>query len=251
MTKEEQQIKADLAKAEEEKAKALAEGGADEGNDDEGAGDGEDKPDYEAELKIERERREAAEKAAADNAFKLREERRKKAEESGGGGNDDEGEDKPLTAKQLQEVLERDRQQNRKEMQADAIQDKAKKLASSDAEASLIVEIHKNRTFPAGMSLEEQVEESWAIANRKRFGQKEAELKRALRGKETAQDSAAGTYREPSAAGEPKMPPQDRAALVQAGFKWDGAKGAYKKPLPRGGFLYNNPRTKKTWREAA
>lgn len=249
MTKEEEQIKAQIAQAEEDKKNGESEGESDEDKAAREALEKENKPDYEAELKAERERRESAEKAAADSAFKLREEKRKKAE-GNDGVNDDE--DKPLTSRQLQDILEQERQKTRKEFQSELITEKARKLAGSDAEASLIVEIHKNRTFPQGLSLDEQIEEAYAIANRKTLIQKNAELQRALRGKETASDRSGDTYRESAAAGEPKLPPQDRTALLQAGFSWDGVKRAYKKPLNGGKmFLYNDPRNKRTWREKA
>lgn len=198
--------------------------------------------DYEAELKAEKERAQKAEKAAADLAFKLREQKRKESDEEA--GDDESDDDKPITAKQLKQILSENAQQVQKQLQQTAIVDKVSKLAKSDGERNLIIEIHKNRTFPAGMSLDEQIEEAWVIANRKRLILQNEELKRALSSKETSTTNSAGTYRQSPKSTEPKMSAQDANAIKQAGFVWDGAKGMWKKPL-RGGkvFLYKNPKT--------
>lgn len=234
MTKEEQEIKAQLETNEADKKDVV----------EEVAEEAEEKIDYEAELRKEKERADAAEKKLAADAFKKREDRRK-GEESG------EQEEKPLTARELQEILATDRAQVRKETQSEFIREKAMKLAGGQAEAELIVEIHKNRQFPSHLSLDEQLEESYAIANRKNILRKNDELKRALRSKELAGSESGATHREGNAAGEPRMQSQDREALLSAGFSWDGGKRAYKKSLAGGKMvLYNDPRTKKTWRES-
>jgi len=243
----EEQKAAELAQAEakakaeaEEKAKAERENETDEERE---AREAEGKKarsqiDYEAELKREKERSEAAEKAAADLAFKLREQKRKQEEQ----GFDDE--DKPLTAKELGFILEKDRQQTRKEFQSELIREKAKKLADNESEANLIIEIHKNRTFPQGMSLDEQLEEAFAIANRKRLIAQNEELKRALRGKETISDDAAGTHRDSLPTDEPKMSSADISAIKAAGFNWDGKSGLYVKKISKDRTLTFNPKTK-------
>jgi len=248
MTLEEQKA-AELAQAEakakaeaEEKAKAERENEIDEERE---AREAEEKKarsqiDYEIELKREKERSGAAEKAAAELAFKLREQRRKQEEE----GLDDE--DKPLTAKELEFILEKDRQQTRKEFQSELIREKAKKLADNESEANLIIEIHKNRTFPQGMSLDEQLEESYAIANRKKLIAQNEELKRALRGKEIASDDTAGTYRESIPLDEPRMSSSDISAIKAAGFTWDGNRRLFIKQLAKGKrILTYDPKTKK------
>ena len=252
MTLEEQKA-AELAQAEakakaeaEEKAKAERENETDE---ERGAREAEEKEsrskiDYEAELKREQERRIAAEKAAADAAFKLRERKRK---ENGEYDEDEEieDEDKPLTAKQLQGVLQRDREQSRKEFQRDMIAEKARKLAGSDSEANLIIEIHRNRSFPSDLSLDEQLEEAYAIANRKILMAQNEELKRSLRSKETVSTNAAGSYRESTPLNEPKMSSADVQAIKAAGFIWDGSKRLYIKQLAGGKkILTYDPKTK-------
>ena len=224
MTEEEKKAAEAQAKAEaEEKAKAERENETDEERE---AREAEEETrsqiDYEAELKRERERREAAEKAAAEIAFKLREQKRKE-------GEFEEDEEKPLTAKELEAILQKDRQQTRKEIQSEIISEKVRKLAGSAAEAELIIEVHKNRVFPEGLSLDEQLEESYAIANRKTLMAKNEELKRALRSKETISGDTAGTYREFPVSGEPKSSLKDISTLKAAGFIWDGKLNLWKK----------------------
>lgn len=202
-----------------------------------------DSIDYEAELKAEKERREKAEQAAADAAFKLREKKRKDKDEP---EEEDEEDikDKPLTGKQLQAILAKEREQTRKELLSEAIKDKALKLASSESEANLIVEIHKNRTWPESVPLEEQLEEAQAIANRKKLKVQNEELKRALRGKEGTTDTAADTHRDAPKGSEPKMSAADVKAIKSAGFDWDGSSRLYVKKLNGGKKLVYDPKTK-------
>lgn len=206
-------------------------------------------PDYEAELAKERERAEKAEKAAAELAFQNRRERRKDKD-----GNVIEGgeldEDKPLTARQLQTMLDADRQKNRKELQSEMIVEKARKIASSDSEARYIAEIHKNRTFPAGMSLDEQLEEAYAIANRKKVVAQNSELKRALISKETAGKGGGSAHQDDRPAGEPRLAPNDLSAIKAAGLAWDGKAKLYTKKIAGGKkTLYYDPKTQKRWTE--
>ena len=193
--------------------------------------------DYEAELKREREAREKAEKALADRRFKESEQRRKE-KEAGGTGDDDE---KPLTANQLEEILSRERETTQKEVQSLRIYEIAKGLATSEAERNLIVEIHKNRSFPAHLSLEEQLEEAYAIANRKKLIGERNEALRALRGKDGVNKDTATTHRDAPKAGEPKLSPADQQAIKGAGFSWNGTNRRYEKKLSGGRILVRKP----------
>lgn len=246
MTEEEKaKLEAEQAKSEEEAAKdeeSAEEDTEEEESEEEDESKSSDKIDYEAELAKEREAREKAEKAAADNAFKLREERRKRDGEQ---GHDKDGEDKPLTAKELQAILAQERQETEKALQAQRIAEIAGKLAASESEKNLVIEIHKNRTFPAHLSLEEQIEESFVIANRKKILGENSELKRALRGKAGVNDNAASAHQEAPKAGEPKMPAADLRAIKSVGYTWNGKSNRYEKKI-NGGLLTYDPRTKKT-----
>jgi hypothetical protein len=245
MTEEEKAAiaKADAEQAEKDKANAES---TEDNTEEETEATQDTQIDYEAELKAERERREKAEKELADRAFKEREQKRKGKDDK---QEDDTDEDKPLTARDLQSILAREREATSKELQGARVAQIAKDMAGSDAEANLIVEIHRNRTFPQGMSVQEQMEEAYIIANRKKILATNKELKRALIGKETTSRDAAGTHRDATEAQETKLSSQDAHAIKAAGMVWDGAKRAYKKPLGNGkSFLYFDPKTKKRWK---
>jgi len=188
----------------------------------------------EAELKREREAREKAEKALADRAFKEREERRKS------------GEDKPLTASELESILVRERQFTQKEVRSVQISELAGRMSESDVEKNLIIEVHKNRTFPEHLSIEEQLEESYLIANRKKILGERAELLRALRGREGVTHDAASTHRDAPEGGEPNIPPADAQAFKAAGFVWNGKSRQYEKKLSNGSLLIRDSKTKQT-----
>ena len=193
---------------------------------------------YEDELAKERERREKAEKALAEKAFKHREVKRKEE-----GEEKEEEEEKPLTASQLTKILAEERQATQKEILSSQIKEKAKALSTSDAEANLIYEIHKNRTFPSYLSLDEQLEEAYAIANRKKLMAQNEELRRSLRSRETKKKDGSGSYKELPKPGEPKLAAHDRAVMKE--FAWDGK--YFTKKLSTGKTLYKDWKTKKTW----
>ncbi len=201
---------------------------------------------FEAELAKERERADKATQAAADLAFKLRGKKREgKADEDDKKDEEDE-EDKPLTRREMDDLLAQERQKTRKELQARAITEIAKKLSKSEPEAQLIIEIHKNRTFPEGMSLDEQLEEAHAIANHRKMKAENDELRRKVGSKETATDSVVGTHKDPPAADIPKMSAKDTQALIAVGYKWDGKSQMFVKQLGNGKVLMHNPKTGQT-----
>lgn len=192
---------------------------------------------HEEALTQERERREKAERALAERRYK--EDKQKRREESG----EEFEEDKPLTASELKAILAAERQATQKEILSAQIKEKAKALSTSEAEANLIMEIHKNRNFPSYLSIDEQVEEAYAIANRKRLLAQNEELKRALRSKETKKTDTTGTYKPTPKPGEPKLAPHDRAAMKD--FTWDGK--YFTKKLSNGKTLYKDWKSKKTF----
>jgi hypothetical protein len=196
------------------------------------------KPDYDAELKKERDAREKAEKALAEKRFK--DSQNKKRDD------DPEDLDKPLTRKELQEVLISERQENQKIIQSTRIDTIAKSLSGSEAEKNLIIEIHKNRTFPSHLSLEEQLEESYVIANRKKLIGERNEALRALKGKDGVNRNPATTHQETRPGSEPKIAPQDAQAFKDAGFVWNGTSRQYEKKLSNGDLLVRDSKTKQT-----
>lgn len=222
--------------SDEEKAEKIAEKEALENPD--------NKIDFKAQAEKERNARIAAEKALAQRRF---EDSKRKKELGITKEDDEDDEEKPLTPRQLQKVLEERDQKTERRLMGAQIQEIARDLADSEDEAELIVEIHNNRTFPSHLSIREQLEEAHAIANRKKLVSKNSELKRALRSKETASNDAATTHRDPQVGTAPKLSESDKASYKRAGFVYDATARIWKKKLPTGKYLCKDPRTKKTW----
>lgn len=250
MTKEEKEI-ADTVKANEEQGNPEPEKtDADEAKEPlEGVEEPEKEIDYEARLKEERER--GRQEGAADLAFKLRDKKRKGEPEPEDDIDVVEEEDKPITKKELSEILKKNTQETEKRLLSGQISDKVKKFTSNESEAQLIIEIHKNRTFPENLSLDEQLEECYAIANKKRFPALNSEMKRALGSKETKSDDPSGSYREPQkGTGEPKLSSNDSEAYAGVGLVWNAQRGIYWKPIANGKKHFcKDPKTGKRWVE--
>jgi fused signal recognition particle receptor len=238
------------AKADEE-AKAKADAEAEETDEseeesekdesEEEGGSSSTKIDYKAELEKEREARKKAESLIAYNKFKGKHKKDEEQEENEEG---DDNEDKPLTRKELAELLEQNRQATLKETQSERILEIVNSLADSPEEAELIAEIHKNRSFPTYLSLKEQVEEAHAIANRKKIVSEKSEIARALKAKGNVSKDTAGTFRDGQQATQPKLAKDIEISLKRAGFVYDVKSRLYKKQLPNGKFLVKDSKGK-------
>jgi len=198
---------------------------------------------YKTELEKEKEGRKKAEKAAADKAFKLREANRKK--------DDDEveiDEDKPLTAKGLQTILAQERQVNQKEIRMSQAEDKIRKLTTSAPEADLITEIFKNRSFPEYLSLDEQIEEAYVIANRKKLISERNEALRGLKGKTETETTDAPTHHDQQydqqTDSQFKIAPDEKLVMSQSGFTYNNQIRRWEKKLKNGKILARDPKTK-------
>jgi len=197
----------------------------------------EDKTSDEALATQEREAREKAEKALADKRYKASHQTEEVEVE--------ENVEKPLTATDLQIILAEERQINQKLLQVTQITDKAKSLANSDAEAQLIVEIHKSRTFPSHMSLSEQLEESYVIANGKKLISQRNEAIRALKNKANVSTDTVGTHQKEPEGKETTIPADEREVMQKQGFTWSSTARRFEKKLSNGGTMYRDPKTKK------
>jgi hypothetical protein len=219
----------------------------------EGAGDGseaQEKPspehvDHEAELRKERERREAAERKLQETREKARERWERRKEREDGSGEENADEEKPLTESKIREIFQEEREASRRDLLSREIAEAANAIATSETEASLMVEIHKNRRFPESMPLSEQMEEVYAIANRKRLLAQNEELRRSLRAKDTKEKSSASGQRE-TPTSEPKLDPSVAQALRETNYVWDAQKKVYKKVNGRR-TSYFDPKTKRRW----
>ena len=210
----------------------------------------ENKIDFAAELEKERklrleeeDRRKKAEKALADKDFHDREDERRKKIES---GKDNQlGEDKPLTASQLETILARERQETNKFLQSQKTEQLVRGMATSEDETQLILEIHKNRTWPSYIPLEKQVKEAFAIANADKLIGERNEALRALKGKQGVTNDSAITYHDSPKPGEPHLEADQRLVLQQTGFTWNSSTSRYEKKLGNGNILYKDMRTNK------
>lgn len=196
--------------------------------------------DYDAEIEAEKQRGKP-DPAKAKEAFERRKEKRETLD------SDEDDDERPLTRRELLEVLQQQQSVIVKETQSDKIAAIAKDLSESDKEAQYIIEIHKNRTFPTTLSLREQLEECHAIATRKKLLATNSELARALKGKVGVSTNSATTHRDPQRGTPPKLDPADEASYKRAGFTYDSKDRLYKKKLANGKTLVKDPKTKKSY----
>jgi len=150
---------------------------------------------------------------------------------------DEDDEDKPMSRREAREFLAQQGHQTLVESNRERITDYSESVSESASEAELIREIHKNRVFPEGMSLREQIDESAAIVNYKRSQSKAVELARAIKGKDSVSTDAASTQRDPQAGSGPKIETDLAASMKRSGFNLNNKTQRYEKTLPNGKVL--------------
>lgn len=180
----------------------------------------------EAQLQKEKEAREKAEKAAADANFKLREKQRKVAE----AGEEDEGGEKPLTRAEVQAMMD----SNNKVAQEEEMKAIVAQMTDDDKERELVLLTHKNRSYPSHLSLKEQLDEAYLVANKDKIQGQNQELMRALAGKKNASTDGSQTYHDSPRGSEPSLAPADKAELASQGWKWNGKSKRHEKKLSKG-----------------
>lgn len=187
----------------------------------------------------ERQRRFKAEKALAEDRYA----RRHELEET----TFDQTESQPLTELQLRKILREEREATEKRFMGRDTERLAREIASSDEEASAIVEIYNSRSFPEYLTHEEKVKEAYYIAHGPRLFAKQDELKRSLRSKQTTKTASnENTHRDAPQAGA-KVNPEVQSELNRLGFKWDGKR--FSKKLANGKTLVRDPKTNKSFIE--
>lgn len=202
--------------------------------------------DYEAELEKEKSARKKAEDALAKKRFDAARNKEKEGEDPDADEEHPE-DDKPLTAREARELLSQQHQETQRVVRAAEIENIAKALSRSDAEKALILEIHKNRQFPPHLSLQDQLEEAYVIANRKKIVGENSELKRALRNKDGVNRGGENAHRETAApSGEPKLAPATVSMLKGSGYAWNAATKMHEKVLSNGDTIVRDPQTGKT-----
>lgn len=217
-------------------------GESDESEDDAAADKDSDNIDYDKELEDEK-KRGKPDPEIARKAFLDREKKRKGTE-----AEDDADDDKPLTRKDIAAIEAR---VERKALVGQALtiaRGLTGRHANSEKEAQLIVARWGNRSFPQGTPLSEQLEETYVglpHVRRRLIGERDEAL-RGLKGKDGTVRNAAGTHRKPSDGVEPKIAPQDLAAISAAGYAFNSATRRYEKKLASGDLLVRDPKTKAT-----
>lgn len=204
----------------------------------------EEKVDYKALALAEKERAEKAERALAKDRFKASEEKRKEIVDTE--SNDSIGdEDRPLTAKDVQQLLLKERQATQKAFQETRAMEIAKEHTSSEDEAQAALTFWRTRVNPTG-NLEDDILFAIGGLNYRKATAKTAELARALKAKDGVSRETATTFRDAALGTAPKLSSGDAAAYKRAGFEYDNAGKVWKKKLPNGKFLLKDPRTKQT-----
>jgi hypothetical protein len=196
---------------------------------------------------IEAEKNRVPDPNKAKEAFLKREEKRKQDEAIAQQETADVDLDKPMTRREMDEYLARRQHQIITETQSERIEEIAHEIADSEGEAKFVMEIHKNRVFPEGMTLRDQLREAHFIAAGKRLAAKNLELARKVQSKDTASKDVASTHHEPQTGSAPKLAGDVAAALKRSGFEYDNSSKVYVKKLPNGKKLYKDPKTNRTW----
>lgn len=194
--------------------------------------DEDEEDEIDADEEMRRERKGKPDPKIAREAFKERKGKRE--------GDEDE-DDKPLTKRELQEMLENDRKE-RRESDALAI---AQTLTKKPKVAALLVEKWKNRRFPEHLTLQEQMVEVYGATYAKKLLGENKELIRALGNKSRVNRDGSSTHRDGLKSNKgPKGEPADIAAIKASGFEWKNNR--WEKKLANGGLLIRDPRTQKT-----
>lgn len=199
-----------------------------------------DDPDYDAE--IDRETKLGKpDPEAAKKAFQERKNKREDGDDIDDEPEDDE--DKPLTRRELADALAKDRKE-RQETEAFSL---AKSLAGSDKEAQLILAKWKNRTFPSGLPLSEQIQEMYVVTHSKKLIGQKNEAFRALKNGRGVNRDGSGTHQDaPENPTAPKVSTADAQAFVAAGMTYNVQTRRYEKKLANGNILVRDPKTKKS-----
>lgn len=200
----------------------------------------EEEIDYKALQEAETARAEAAEKAAADIAFKLRQAKRE-------GDTESMEEDEKLSETKIREIIRSETAQTQKSLQRSTALEIARANTSSESEAQAAMTFWEKRVIPSD-NLEEDVKFAIGGVNNKKIVAKSNEMKRALKSKETASSDGVSAQRDGLPKNEPKL--SDDSPLKK--YKYEG-NGVYSKKLATGRTMFVNtkamPGQPKHWTE--
>jgi len=122
-----------------------------------------------------------------------------------------------------------------KELHEDRALAIARGLSSNDAEVQAVLSKWRNRVFPAGMPLADQIEEMYGAVNRKKIIGQRNEALRALKAKASVSTDTATTQRDGMDSPAPKL----GANSPLNGYKHEG-NGLYSKKLQSGKTIFVN-----------
>lgn len=167
---------------------------------------------------------------------------RKRAEQAQQSDESDEpaeldDDERPLTRKEAQSFLAQERQRIVNEANAERIIELAHEYADNDRQAEFILEVHRNRIYPEGMSLRDQLAEAKAVADYKRIQVKSVEMGRKIASQQNASRNTASTQRDPQPALAPNIAGDMKASLQRAGYTFNNQTRRYEKTLPNGKLL--------------
>lgn len=192
--------------------------------------------DYKKLLEEEKEKREKAEKALAGDRYHSKQNKEEEEEL------DDD--DKPITKAELLRINEEERQKTDKMLNQERIESIASSLSVNEDEKALALEIHKNRTFPSGMTLKEQMEEAFVIANKGRLIGERNEALKALKNKPS--NNASSARQDIEDGNEPSIEGNIKVSLSRKGFVYNSTLKRYEKKLPNEKMMVFDVKTKKT-----
>lgn len=202
-----------------------------EGGDDSESGE----TDWKKIAEDERNRRKNAEKALGRERFKERKSRRNadESEDDDDYSDDDDDDDTPMTRKEFERAMAKERQEARREALAEHAKSIASKITESEDEADAVLAVYENRTFPEGMSIEDQLQEAYYIAHGPRLKAKIGEQRRTIKSKNTrSRKGNENAHRDAPAGNAPAISAGKKGELERRGFTFDGKE--YSKILPNG-----------------
>ena len=196
------------------------------------------KTDYSAELEKELAIAEQkvinAEKTLAKERFKNSEKNR----------DDNKNEDdKPLTKAELSQLLSENEQKNQKIIEKDKAEALADRLAGSEDEKKLILAKWENRNFPANYSLEEQIKESYVLANGNKLIAERDEALRALKGRDGVNHDASQNHIEPQPTKDSEVSGDLKTVIGRRGFVFNQTTKQYEKTTANGKKLIYDKKT--------
>lgn len=199
--------------------------------------------DYKAEAEKERKARIEAEQLIIQNKIGKK---KKKEEENQDDDDGDDDDDRPVTHREMREIVS----QTEKKTLLSTAKTIALSIATSEAEADLIVAKWENRTFPPNLPLSDQIEEMYGAIHSKRIIGQKNEALRSLKNKDNVNNDGSGSHRDPPGGTEPKIEADMKLVISQSKLVFNATSKRYERKLPNGDTIYYDPKSKSIKRTA-